>query len=90
MDVTVVTTVAQGLVKLDALHPDYVVLDLMLPDGDGEQILRHIRSSAEKIRVCVTTASNDVDRLTNLQTMHPDCVLPKPIDLHKLLAQLEN
>ena len=41
--VSVAETVAEGLAQLDP-PPDVIVLDLMLPDGDGEEVLREVRS----------------------------------------------
>src|SRR3954463_12963670 len=46
-------TVAGGLALLDT-NPQGVILDLMLPDGEGETILRKIRSDHRPIRVAVT------------------------------------
>src|SRR5687767_9215482 len=44
-DVTIAATISQALSALaGGLAPDAVVLDLMLPDGQGEEVLRHIRA----------------------------------------------
>src|SRR5690349_13176265 len=41
-DVAEATNVAEGLAKLDP-PPDFIVLDLMLPDGGGEVVLERVR-----------------------------------------------
>lgn len=37
-------SVTQGLQTLTEIHPDIVILDVMMPDGTGMQVLRQIRS----------------------------------------------
>ena len=73
-------TVAGGLALLEA-RPDCVILDLMLPDGDGAAILRKVRSDHLPIRVVVTTGLSDPTRLRAVADLKPDAVLQKPIDL---------
>ena len=85
--VDVASTLAEGM---DALEhgPEWVVLDLMLPDGDGEAILRAIRSSGEPSRVVVITAVNDPDRLERVRELGPEALLHKPLDVARLLHQI--
>ena len=75
---------------LIALHrrPDFMILDLMLPDGDGTQLLQYVRTNNLPTRVAVTTGVNDVDRLRLVQSLEPDGLLRKPIDLTHLLRIL--
>lgn len=87
-DVAVAATVADGFRQL-AGKPDAIVLDLMLPDGDGAEILAYIRKTKMNIRVTVTTGVDDPDRLAALTELSPDLVLKKPIDLNALLRGLE-
>jgi CheY-like chemotaxis protein len=92
-EVSVATTVSEALGALGTRGqgaPDAVVLDLMLPDGQGEEVLRHIRACRIDARVVVTTGLNDTLRLEQLRAMQPAGVLQKPIDLtqlHQLLAR---
>ena len=44
-DVQVAATAAEGLEAFSAQAPDIVLLDVMLPDGDGRDVLREIRRS---------------------------------------------
>jgi CheY-like chemotaxis protein len=64
--------------------PDCLVLDLMLPDGDGEDLLRSVRASGLPTRVVVTTATNDPARLGAATALGPDALLRKPIDYHDI------
>jgi CheY-like chemotaxis protein len=81
-------TQASGLAGLGR-GLDCVVLDLQLPDGCGEAILRRIRSEGLPVRVAVTTAVADPVRLRKLAELEPDLLLEKPIDLAALVRWLE-
>jgi CheY-like chemotaxis protein len=69
-DVAVASTVAEGLASLDP-PPDYLILDLSLPDGGGEAILRRVRDADLKTRVAVTTGTDDPARLRRVARLKP-------------------
>jgi two-component system response regulator TctD len=64
--------------------PDFVILDLMLPDGDGTEVLRAIRAAGLPIRVVVTTGLDDRARNEAVHSLGPDLFLLKPIALSDL------
>lgn len=76
-DVTLASTIAEGLDRLDPA-PDYLILDLHLPDGAGEAVLRRVRDAGLKTRVAVTTGSDDASRLAALE---PEALFRKPVDV---------
>src|SRR4051794_11233105 len=78
-DVLEAATVAEGLAQLDS-PPDCIVLDLELPDGPGEAILRKVRRERLPIRVVVNTGMPASGRLGEVGSMRPDAVLQKPLD----------
>jgi DNA-binding response OmpR family regulator len=86
--VDVVATVADANAYLDAQRPTAVILDLMLPDGEGATVLARVREAKMDVRVTVTTASSDPDRLNRVRALRPDSLLRKPIDLTELLRVL--
>lgn len=86
--VDVVGTVSDALTYLQAHAPHSVVLDLMLPDGEGATVLERIRASGMAVKVTVTTASSDPARLDRVRSLRPDSVLKKPLDLPELLRAL--
>jgi CheY-like chemotaxis protein len=89
-DVTEATSIYEGMARLDSDHPfDCVVLDLMLPDGEGEVILRKVRTEALPTRVVVNTATCDPARLREVSYGRPDAVLQKPNDLASLCRACE-
>ena len=68
---------------------DAVVLDLMLPDGDGIVVLEKIRAANADCRVVVTTGMSDPERLKKVRALRPEAILMKPIDLRELVRFLE-
>jgi two-component system response regulator DevR len=53
------STAREALVRIPAVRPDVVVLDVQLPDGNGVEICREIRSAHPEIRVLFLTAFSD-------------------------------
>jgi len=86
--VDLVVTIAEANLYLDGHTPDSIILDLMLPDGEGSIILNRVRQQGLKSRVTVTTASTDPERLNQVRAMHPDALLKKPLDLLQLLQTI--
>lgn len=80
-----------GLLALQASPPDLVVLDLMLPDMDGLEVCRRIRSMPgvlAQIPVLMLTAKGDpMDRIIGLE-IGADDYLPKPFEPRELLARI--
>jgi two-component system OmpR family response regulator len=70
------------------LGPDAVVLDMMLPDIDGLEVLRRMRSSLPDVPVVFLTARDAVeDRVAGL-TAGGDDYVTKPFSLEELVARL--
>ena len=71
--------------------PDLVILHLMLPDMDGLEVCRRIRSlqgSAAQVPVLMLTAKGDpMDRIIGLE-LGADDYLPKPFEPRELLARI--
>ena len=68
--------------------PDLVVLDLMLPDLSGEEVLRSIRTLAEVPIIVLTAKSSEEDRVANLRHGADD-YLVKPFSPRELVARVE-
>jgi DNA-binding response OmpR family regulator len=79
-EVRTASTVAEGLDQLEP-PPDCVILDLMLPDENGEVLLRRIREGRLPTRVAVCTGIDDPDRLEALASLEPDALLRKPFEM---------
>ncbi|WP_349899681.1 response regulator transcription factor [Parafrigoribacterium soli] len=86
-----VRTAADGQSALSTIRefkPDVVVLDVMLPDNDGLQVLRRMRADGRDIPVLFLTAKDALDdRIAGL-TAGGDDYVTKPFSLEELVARL--
>jgi len=83
-----VETCADALAALSTTQFDAVVLDLMLPDGSGFDVLRELRGRNDATPVLLLTARDTVrDRIHGLDSGADD-YLGKPFDLDELAARL--
>lgn len=80
-------TVAEGIEKLDD-GPCCVILDLLLPDGSGTEILRHIRGRNLPIKVAVVSGTSDSSVLNDAAGLRPDAFFTKPVDAIELVSWL--
>jgi len=81
-------TAADAIARFETEHVDIVVLDLGLPDVDGMEVLRHIRTKGPSVPVLILTARDAVkDRIAGLDGGADD-YLVKPFSLSELLARL--
>lgn len=84
-------TAREGLAALGQQVPGMVLLDLMLPDGDGLDVCRQIRQmpgAAATVPVLMLTARGETtDRIVGLE-IGADDYLPKPFEPRELLARV--
>lgn len=83
-----VATCQDANAAVELHHFDAVILDLMLPDGSGLDILKNLRSSDRHTPVLLLTARDSVsDRIAGLDSGADD-YLGKPFDLDEVAARL--
>ena len=87
-EVETATTGADGLEKIRSFDPDVAVLDIMLPDLDGVQLLSRMRSEGSLVPVLFLTALDSVDDRVNGLTAGGDDYMVKPFSLEELIARL--
>ncbi len=70
-------------------HHDFthMIVDLMLPDGAGEDVVRAARQAGSKAKVIVVTGVNDPERLRKVVELGPQ-VMMKPISGEHLLRAM--
>lgn len=87
-DIEVARDGGEALAKYEQFEPDLLVLDIMLPDIDGLEILKRIRESEGYTPTLFLTARDSVlDRVNGL-TAGADDYLTKPFSLEELVARL--
>jgi two-component system OmpR family response regulator len=80
---------ATALTEADAFAPDAVVLDVMLPDFDGFEVLRRLRGRGCQAPVLFVTARDQTaDRVRGL-TLGGDDYIVKPFALEELVARVQ-
>jgi DNA-binding response OmpR family regulator len=90
-DVDISDTGRDGLSRARRCLPDLVVLDLMLPDMDGTDVCRVLRSEAatQKTPILILSARNDLsDRIAAFQ-QGADDYLTKPFSFRELLLRIQ-
>jgi DNA-binding response OmpR family regulator len=80
-------TAAEGLRLHRDLQPDLVLLDLALPDGDGRDVCRTIRSEADIPVIMVTARGTETDRIVGLEIGADDYVV-KPFSAAEVIARI--
>jgi two-component system response regulator RegX3 len=80
-------TADAGLDAFGARAPDLVLLDVMLPDGDGRDVLRQIRASSGTPVVMLTARGEEVDRVLGLE-LGADDYVTKPFSAAELVARI--
>jgi DNA-binding response OmpR family regulator len=90
-DVTAMGRAREGLAAARADPPDLIILDVMLPDGDGFEVCRQLKSSkgrAAAVPIIMLTARGaELDRVRGLE-LGADDYVPKPFSLMELLARI--
>jgi two-component system phosphate regulon response regulator OmpR len=85
--VTVAPLGRAALERLSAAEYDAVVLDLMLPDMDGLDVCRQLRTTSDTPVLMLTGRGDAIDRIVGLE-IGADDYLPKPFEPRELLARL--
>ncbi len=85
---TLAHTGSKAVAAAKEVKPDVVVLDMMLPDIDGMQVLKRLREHAPDVPVLFLTARDAVeDRVAGL-TAGGDDYVTKPFSLEEVVARL--
>lgn len=77
--------------RLNVKKPDVILLDIMLPDTDGMEILKQLRSDSSKDGICIimlTAKSERMDKLKGLD-MGADDYITKPFDVLELISRIK-
>ena len=86
-DAEVVGSIAEADDALVRRPPDLVLLDVMLPDGDGRDLARRVRQDSDLPIVMLTARGEELDRVVGLEIGADDYVV-KPFSARELTARI--
>lgn len=88
--VETVTSINDALMKVSLYNYDCILLDIMLPDGNGLTFLQELKKMNKRENVIIISAKDSVDdKVTGLETGADD-YLAKPFHLSELNARIKN
>jgi two-component system OmpR family response regulator len=87
-DVRTAATGSEALTVAEEFKPHAVVLDVMLPDSDGFEVCRQLRSEGLNVGVLFLTAKDGMEDKVAGLTIGGDDYMTKPFSLEELVARL--
>lgn len=81
---------SEALQILESNFPDVVLLDIMMPDVDGYQTLKHIKNqeSLKQTKVVFLTAKNKASDIEKGLKLGADKYLTKPFSIKKIVSEV--
>jgi DNA-binding response OmpR family regulator len=83
----VAATLGSAKVAFERQAPDLILLDVMLPDGDGRDLAREIRKHSDVPIIMLTARGEEIDRVLGLELGADDYVV-KPFSVRELTARI--
>jgi two-component system, OmpR family, response regulator MprA len=90
-----VMTATDGLEALNTLkkagptQPDVILLDAMMPNMSGLEVLEELRNAGSKIPVLMISAHLDTQEPTRMRKLGATDVIPKPFEWEDLISKIE-
>jgi two-component system KDP operon response regulator KdpE len=81
------STGAEGMDLAARWHPDVLILDLSLPDQDGLEVCREVRTWSQMPIIVLSVRGKDEDKVTALE-LGADDYLTKPFSMAELIARI--
>ncbi|MEJ7557226.1 MAG: response regulator transcription factor [Pedobacter sp.] len=81
---------ADMMASVESFKPDLIILDIMLPDADGRELLKQLRSevTTQDIPVLMISARYTAENVEHGE-FKPNGFLAKPFDIDELLDRIE-
>ncbi len=89
-NICMAATGAEAVSWVESHKPDLVLLDLKLPDIDGQEVLGQIKQHHEDAVVIITTGHGSVDVAVDMMRMGADDFLEKPVSADRLRTTVNN
>lgn len=78
----------EALQKVEEIHPDLILLDLMLPKIDGLEVAKEVRKNYDMPIIMVTAKDSEIDKVLGLEIGADDYVT-KPFSNRELVARVK-
>jgi len=78
----------EGLEKAQALQPDLILMDIVMPEMDGLETMCRLRQGGKEVPVIAISASASGDTEADSLAAGANAFLPKPVELGRLLTQI--
>ena len=88
-DVVSASDGAQGITQAGLAHPDLIILDLGLPDLDGQIVLQRLRGFYQMPVIVLSVRASENDKVKALDAGASDYVV-KPFGVNELLARIRS
>ncbi len=86
-EVILAETGAEGIKQFDVMHPDLVLLDLMLPEIPGTEVCKYIRAKSNVPIIMLTAKDTEIDKIVGFE-LGADDYVTKPFSARELLARI--
>ncbi|MFA8356988.1 response regulator [Burkholderia ubonensis] len=80
-------TGVSGLADIERRHPDFVIVDINVPDMDGLELIREIRRTSTALLVILSSRNRETDKVAALNAGADD-YLTKPFGVPELVARI--
>lgn len=79
---------ADGLALSTSFSPDLIILDIMLPDRDGLEVCKQIRTNSNVPILMLSARREDIDRIVGLE-LGADDYMTKPFNPHEMVSRVK-
>lgn len=86
-ETVIAKTGREGLEKFESENPDMILLDIMLPELNGLEVLRRIRKTSNVPVILETARGETIDKINGLNSGADDYIA-KPFEIEELLARI--
>lgn len=86
-DPRLASTLGDARTAVEQSAPDLILLDVMLPDGDGRDLAKEIRKRSDIPIIMLTARAEEIDRVVGLELGADDYVV-KPFSMRELVARI--
>lgn len=78
----------EAIEKFQSVHPDLIVLDMMMPEMNGSDVCREIRRYSNVPIIMLTAKSEEIDKIVGLE-LGADDYITKPFSVREVVARIK-